>query len=117
VEENETIWANCNGCGDTEWDNAGTAPVGKFPANGFGLHDTAGNVYEWVEDCWHDSYQNAPGNSSAWLYGDGGDCGRRVLRGGSWASGPRDVRSANRIRFPPDARNSGIGVRLAQDID
>ncbi len=79
--------ANCDGCG-SRWDDESTAPVGSFGANGFGLHDVHGNVWEWVEDCWHDSYAGAPRDGSAWLGNNGGDCSRRVLRGGSWLHRP-----------------------------
>ena len=72
--------ANCDGCG-SRWDNEKTAPVGAFSANAWGLHDVHGNVWEWVEDCWNDSYTGAPADGSAW---ESGDCSRRVLRGGSW---------------------------------
>ena len=65
-----------------------TAPVGSFRPNRFGLHDVLGNVWEWVEDCWHDSYAGAPRDGHAWLGDDGGDCSRRVLRGGSWGRLP-----------------------------
>jgi formylglycine-generating enzyme required for sulfatase activity len=117
VNEKDTIRANCNGCGDTEWDGKKTAPVGQFPANDFGLHDTSGNVWEWVEDCWHEKYEGASEDASPWLESDGGDCGRRVLRGGSWLNLPRDVRSANRLRYTADFRGDFVGFRLAQDID
>ena len=70
--------ANCHGCGDSY---RPTAPVGSFSANPFGLHDVHGNVWEWVEDCWNDSYDGAPSDGSAW---ESGNCERRVLRGGSW---------------------------------
>jgi formylglycine-generating enzyme required for sulfatase activity len=117
VNEKDTTWANCDGCGDTEWDGKKTAPVGQFPANEFGLHDTSGNVWEWVQDCWHDSYEGAPGDASPWLETDGGDCTRRVVRGGSWGGVPWYVRSASRTRYTADYRNYGVGFRLAQDID
>jgi formylglycine-generating enzyme required for sulfatase activity len=81
------------------------------------LHDTSGNVWEWVQDCWHETYDVAPEDASPWLESGGGDCGRRVLRGGSWFYRPGYVRSANRNRFAPDVRDDDVGFRLAQDID
>ena len=78
-----------------------TVPVGSFPPNAFGLHDLHGNVLEFVEDCWHDSYAGAPGNGRAWTVG--GDCKIRVTRGGSWHSSPRQVRSAFRGRKKLDS--------------
>ena len=71
--------ANCDGCG-SEWDNKSTSPVGRFSANGFGLYDTLGNVWEWVEDCWHGNYEGAPVDGSAWLASNDGHCDQRVLR-------------------------------------
>ena len=78
-----------------------------------GLHDMRGNVWEWVEDCWHDSYRGAPSNGSAWTTGD---CRLRVLRGGSWGNRPRSLRSANRDRDSTDNRNSNYGLRLARTL-
>ena len=104
--------ANCRGCG-SDWDNRETAPVGSFPPNAFGLHDTAGNVREWVADCWHDGYRGAPADGSEWR----GDCieGRRVTRGGSWSGTPRYARVSDRDWFPPSGRYDHVGLRLARD--
>jgi formylglycine-generating enzyme required for sulfatase activity len=96
--------ANCDGCG-SEWDNTKTAPVGSFKANDFGLYDTVGNVWEWVQDCYHDSYDGAPK--------DGDDCWR-VLRGGSWDDEPIFVRSADRNRYYPLNVGYGGGFRVAR---
>ena len=90
-----------------------TAPVGTFKANGFGLHDVLGNVWEWVEDCWNDSYSGAPSDGSAW---ESGNCGRRVLRGGSWVNQPRNLRSAYRLRLVTGLRLSDTGFRVARTL-
>ena len=91
-----------------------TAPVGSFAANPFGLYDVHGNVYEWTRDCWHDSYEGAPRDGSAWGSEDGGDCSRRVLRGGSWNDGPANLRSANRDDFDVGDRYYYTGFRVAR---
>jgi formylglycine-generating enzyme required for sulfatase activity len=90
-----------------------TAEVGGFPANGWGLHDMHGNVWEWCEDSWHNNYEGAPEDGSAWR---GGVQSLRVLRGGSWGSGPQVLRSANRYRYYPDSRDSYIGFRVARTL-
>ena len=95
-----------------EDDYAETAPVGSFQANAYGLHDTAGNVWEWVDDCYHKSYEGAPLDGSAW--NDDG-CGLRVLRGGSWSNDPTRLRASGRQGAWPGARNGGLGFRLAKD--
>ena len=102
--------ANCVRCG-SRWDR--TAPVGSFSANGFGLHDVHGNVWEWVEDCWNGSYAGAPRDGSAW---ESGDCSARVLRGGSWVNGPGLLRSAIRGRDGTDDRGSYFGFRVARTL-
>jgi len=109
-----TGYANCNGCG-SRWEGQVTAPVGSFPANPLGLHDTAGNVWEWVADCWHPSYRGAPADGSAWLENCTGS--RRVLRGGSWFDKPGYVRVSNRVSFDLDSHNDNYGLRLAQDLN
>ena len=104
--------ANCDGCG-SEWDDKQTAPVGSFSANAWGLHDMHGNAFEWVQDCWNDSYASAPTDGRAWT---NGDCSQRVVRGGSWNFGPWTLRSAARLRFTRSDRfGSHLGFRLAQD--
>ena len=103
--------ANCDNddCGDS-WEY--TAPVGSFPANPWGLHDMHGNVWEWVQDCWHDNYEGAPTDGSAWT---SGECSRRVIRGGSWHFPARDLRSASRGGGGRTYRSDYVGFRLAQD--
>lgn len=93
--------------------HAATAPVGSFQPNSFGLHDVLGNVWEWTEDCWHDSYSGAPADGSAW---QSGDCSLRVLRGGSWINDPEVLRSANRDGGRVGDRDRDIGFRVARDI-
>ena len=90
--------------------------MGSFAANGFGLFDMHGNVWEWVADCWHNNYKGAPTDGSAWTSGCGSDV-RAVVRGGSWGYGPRFLRSAYRVRDRPSARYSDLGFRLVQDLN
>jgi formylglycine-generating enzyme required for sulfatase activity len=104
--------ADCDGCG-SEWDGKQAAPVGSFAANAFGLYDMAGNVQEWVEDCYHDNYGGAPTDGSAWT---SGDCSRRVLRGGTWRSVPQSFRSADRGSCPPGCWGDGVGFRVGRTL-
>ena len=101
--------ANCLGCGD-EWDK--TAPVGSFAANAWGVHDMHGNVQEWVQDCWNDSYEGAPTDGSAREE----ECNDRVVRGGPWYYTPKYVRSASRSLKSSDYRFRGSGFRVARDL-
>lgn len=84
--------ANCNGCG-SKWDGSLFAPVGSFGPNAFGLFDMLGNAWQWVGDCWNESYVGGPTDGTAWT---SGDCRKRVLRGGSWSNVPIFIRSATR---------------------
>jgi formylglycine-generating enzyme required for sulfatase activity len=105
--------ANCHACG-SQWDARQTAPVGSFAANGFGLYDMVGNVEEWMEDCYHDSYSGAPSDGSAWI--EGADCSRRIVRAGSWFFAPAFLRSAKRYWFTTDYRLNYLGFRVARTL-
>jgi formylglycine-generating enzyme required for sulfatase activity len=100
------------GYGDGHW---GISPVASFKANTFGLYDTAGNVWEWTEDCWNGSYHGAPKDGSAWT--NNGACSYRVIRGGSYYCFPRHVRSANRWAQTTDYRSMYVGFRVARELE
>jgi formylglycine-generating enzyme required for sulfatase activity len=103
--------ANCDGCG-SELGGKRTMPVGSFPPNAFGLYDMIGNVWEWTADCWHEQYQRAPVDGSAWTTGN---CGG-VIRGGSWYSGFDGVRSAFRAVSYPSTTSLTDGFRVARSL-
>ena len=96
----------------SQWDGQ-TAPVGSFPANRWGLHDMHGNVDEWVQDCWNESYAGAPRNGTSWL---SGDCSQRVLRGGSWSFRPSFLRAAYRLGGTAGGRVNIVGFRVARTL-
>ena len=100
--------ANCTNCG-SQWDNKQTAPVGSFKPNPFGLFDTVGNVWEWVADCYHVIYQNAPADGSIW---QAENCKEGVVRGGSWSYSQVNARAAYRLPSHPGNRLSSFGFRL-----
>jgi formylglycine-generating enzyme required for sulfatase activity len=118
---------NLTGSGDRSrsgrrWSNAfrnyrdgywGPAPVMSFAANPFGLYDINGNVSEWVQDCWHDSYLRAPTDGSAWL---NPGCRDHVVRGGSWGSSPDQVNSAYRQGAIGDTRSGRVGFRIVREL-
>ena len=95
-----------------------TTEVGAYPANAWGLYDMHGNVWEWVEDIYHDSYKGAPTDGSAWTDGERTDSSRdRVIRGGSWNYLPWFLRSAYRGGDYPDNRYGYLGFRVARTLD
>jgi formylglycine-generating enzyme required for sulfatase activity len=104
--------ANCHRCG-SEWDSYLTAPVGSFKPNAFGLYDMHGNVDQLVQDCYHNNYQGAPTDGSAWAMGD---CSRHIARGGNWYNFSQDSRSASRSLHHPSEIVKGLGFRVARNL-
>ena len=112
--ETRTIWGNSVRRDQANWDGDRTRPVGSYAPNGFGLNDMFGNVNEWVEDCWHDSYRGAPSDGSAWV---DSECSSRVRRGGSWASREATgLRAANRWGRGPDQSYVFVGFRIVRSL-
>ncbi len=109
----EPYRANCAECGSL-WDGEKSAPVGRFPPNPFGLHDTAGNVFEWVEDCWVDNFSELSLDGKV---APQAECGKRVIRGGAWSFPIKEVRSANRWRDFPSRSSDDTGFRVVRELD
>ncbi|MGO9987079.1 MAG: formylglycine-generating enzyme family protein, partial [Rhodomicrobium sp.] len=91
-----------------------TVPVKSFQPNPWGLYQVHGNIYDWVEDCYHDSYNGAPDDGSAWTTKP---CSTRVLRGGSWLLNPQNLRSAYRYVYVPDYRDPVVGFRVSRTLN
>lgn len=91
-----------------------TQPVGRYPANAFGVHDMHGNVYEWVEDCWNKDHSRAIGDGSP---RKDGDCKYRVMKGGSWVTHGYQMRAAARVRYVTDYRYDDYGIRIARTLN
>ena len=107
-------WGNDIGFSRAKYGSGtGTVPVGSYAANAFGVYDTVGNVWEWVEDCWHGSYSGSPSDGSVWTTGD---CKTRVYRGGGWNNSPWYLRSADRSRSGPGNRVNLLGFRVARTL-
>jgi formylglycine-generating enzyme required for sulfatase activity len=106
--------ASCDGCG-SRWDRQQAAPVGSFKPNALGLHDMHGNVWEWVEDSWHDTYEGAPTDGSAWL--KDADPHYRVVRGGSWRNDPEFIRAAVRVKRRTAVEFDTLGLRVARTLN
>ena len=96
--------ADCDGCGSA-WDNKTTSPVGSFPANRFGLHDTVGDTWAWTSDCYVDA--KVP-------LGPGGACTEHAIRGGAWHNPPTPAYS--RFHHTPDTHSATLGIRLVREI-
>jgi formylglycine-generating enzyme required for sulfatase activity len=90
-----------------------SSPVDAFPPNAFGMYDMHGNVYEWLADCWHDSYVGAPADGSPWLEKD---CKISQIRGNDWGEAPIFSRSGNRNNIDPLNRGDWIGFRVVRDL-
>jgi len=114
-----TSQANYNGNGSYNGSPKGqyrqaTVPVNSFSANPFGLYNVHGNVWEWTQDCWHENYDGAPTDGSAWTTGCSGNY--RVRRGGSLIAGPAILRSAGQNWNFPGSRYSNGGFRVARTL-
>lgn len=92
---------------------AAAAPVGSFPPNAWGLYDMLGNVWEWVGDCWHSDYSNAPNDGSVW---SAEPCRKHVNRGGGWGNNANSLRLSSRDADPNDATSDGLGFRVARTL-
>ena len=104
--------AHCFDC-KSDYNTGKPAKVGTYKPNKFGLYDTAGNLFEWVHDCYHRNYKDAPTDGSVW---EGGDCKSRVVRGGAYRSPASSMRSENREKFPSNRGQYNVGIRLARNL-
>jgi formylglycine-generating enzyme required for sulfatase activity/serine/threonine protein phosphatase PrpC len=104
--------AHCFDC-KSDFSTSKPARVGTYKPNAFGLYDTAGNLFEWVHDCYHRNYNEAPNDGSVW---DGGDCDVRVVRGGSYGSPANSMRVENRDKFKSGKGQYNVGIRVARDL-
>jgi formylglycine-generating enzyme required for sulfatase activity/class 3 adenylate cyclase len=108
-DQPQAAMANCKGCNEP-YETSRPLKVGSFKPNPFGLYDMGGNIHQWVTDCWHENYQGAPLDGSAWVEND---CLSHVLRSGSWKNDPSYVRSSNRDHYDATVRYPTHGLRVA----
>lgn len=92
----------------------GTAPVGTFLPNAFGLYDMLGNVWQMTQDCWHEDYNGAPTDGKAWA---DINCNEHVVRGGAWNFEPFWARSAARFNIGREHVHKNLGFRLVRDLE
>lgn len=111
-EQMATGKANCKECGQP-WASEGPANVASFAANPYGLHDTSGSVWEWVSDCWHATFKDAPADGRSW---DQPNCSVRVIRGGSWREGAVYMVASTRFKYDASVRHSQNGFRVARSL-
>jgi formylglycine-generating enzyme required for sulfatase activity/serine/threonine protein phosphatase PrpC len=104
--------AHCFDC-KSDYSTSKPAKVGTYKPNLFGLYDTAGNVFEWVHDCYHRNYKDAPTDGSVW---EGGDCDVRIARGGAYRSPANSMRVSNRDKFKSNKGQYNVGFRVAHDL-
>ncbi|MDC1287957.1 SUMF1/EgtB/PvdO family nonheme iron enzyme, partial [Gammaproteobacteria bacterium] len=104
--------AHCFDC-KSDYSTSKPAKIGTYKPNPFGLYDTAGNVFEWVHDCYHRNYKDAPTDGSVW---EGGDCDVRIVRGGAYRSPANSMRVENREKFKSDRGQYNVGFRVARDL-
>ncbi len=104
--------AHCFDC-KSDFSTSKPAKVGTYKPNPFGIYDTAGNVFEWVHDCYHRNYKDAPDDGSVW---EGGDCDVRVVRGGAYRSPATSMRVENREKFKSGKGQYNVGIRVARDL-
>ena len=104
--------ASCKDCGPP-WSADRPANAGSFAPNPYGLHDTSGSVWEWVADCWHNNFKDAPGDGRVW---DEPNCRVRVIRGGSWREGTAYMVTSTRFRYDASVRQGQNGFRVARNL-